>query len=142
MRAISLRASADMSGIPTLDEAIDACDTIRRFLDGVDATFRRSRVQTPPASGPEPTEGAEKTQSHNNGKTPTWPGRIRAILREANEPLAAKDIISIYNQRHDSGDSSPEEVVKRLRSVLWQMKVRGQLSHDEAGKYGLKEKPP
>lgn len=133
MRAISLETSTDMPSIPTLDEAIDACDTLRRFLEGVDATFRSSRVQKPPAPRAAPTESSA---SHNNVKTATWPERVRAVLREANEPLAAKDIIRIYNERHDSGGSSTEEVVKRLRSVLWQMKERGQLSHDKTtGKY-------
>jgi hypothetical protein len=132
--------STDMPGIPTLDEAIDACDTLRRFLEGVDATFRRSRVQKPPASRPEPTESAGKTASQGNSKTATWPDRVRAILRDANEPLAAKDIITIYRESHDSGESSAEEIGKRLRSVLWQMKERGQLSHDKTtGKY--QEKP-
>jgi hypothetical protein len=92
--------STDMPSIPTLDDAIDACDTLRRFLEGVDATFRRSRVQEPPAPRPEAAESAGKTAPHGNGKTATWPDRVREILREATEPLAANEIIRLYNNRH------------------------------------------
>ncbi|MCA1600830.1 MAG: hypothetical protein LC776_03990 [Acidobacteria bacterium] len=81
--------------------------------------------------------------AHGNMKAATWPDRVRAILREANEPLAAKDVIRMYSERHDSGESSPEEVGNRIRSVLWQMKDRGHLSHDKTtGKYQLKEERP
>ncbi|MGH9892975.1 MAG: hypothetical protein ACREA0_13490, partial [bacterium] len=59
-------------------------------------------------------------------------------------------IIRIYIERHDIGESTREEIVKRLRSVLWKMKKRDQLSQDrKTGKYRLmmesiqdKEKPP
>lgn len=131
---------SDMSHIPTLDEAIDACDTLKRFLAGLDATFRSSRVQKPVTPRFESAESAEKIVAHGkNIKIATWPERVRAILREADEPLAAKDIIGMYNERHDAGDPSPEDVGNRIRSVLWQMKGRGQLSHDETnGKYQLK----
>lgn len=139
MRAHLSEMWTDMPAIRTLDEAIDACDTLRHFLDGIETTFRSSRV----APRPEAAETAGKAATHGNSKTATWPERIGAILREANEPLAATDIIRIYKDRHDSGDSSPEEVGKRVRSVLWKMKERNQLSHDRtSGKYRLKEKPP
>ena len=140
---LSLETVTDMQSIPTLDEAIDACDTLRRFLEGVDATFRRSRVrQEPPAPPAEPAESTGKTAPHASDKTATWPDRVREILREAIEPLTASEIIRLYNERHHS-EESPEKIGNRIRSVLWQLKGRGQLSHDEpSGTYRLKESPP
>lgn len=137
-----------MPGIPTLDEAIDAVDTLKSFLEGIEATFRSSRVQKPAVPRHDGPESLGRTESHDNGKTATWPDRVGAIL--ANEPLAAKDIIRIYIERHDIGESTREEIAKRLRSVLWKMKKREQLSQDrKTGKYRLmiesiqdKEKPP
>ena len=119
MRAIITEMSADMPAIPTLDDAIDACDTLRRFLEGVDATFRRSRVQQePPAQEPpeppaEPAESVGKTAPHANDKASTWPDRVREILREATEPLAAGEIIRQYSERHES-----EESRKRLGTAF------------------------
>ncbi len=131
-----------MLGSPTLDEAIDACDTLKRFLEGLDATFRSSRVRNQDVPRPEPEESARKAAEHGNSKTPTWPDRVRAILREANCPLPASEIIRLYNERHDS-DESPEKIGNRIRSVLWQLKGREELDHDGTnGKYRLKDKPP
>ncbi len=61
-----------MLGSPTLDEAIDACDTLKRFLEGLDATFRSSRVRNQDVPRPEPEESARKAAEHGNSKTPTW----------------------------------------------------------------------
>ena len=98
--------------------------------------------QEPPAPPADPAESAGKTASHANDKPSTWPERVREILREATEPLAASEIIGLYTERHDS-EESPEKIGNRIRSVLWQLKGRGQLSHDETtGKYRLKERPP
>lgn len=124
-----------MPNIPTLTEARDAIDTLRRFVDGLEATFGAIRSPSHPIV---PQGQASKAPVEEREPSTTWPDRVRVILRDANRPLEPKDIIEEYRKRQWVGGSLPDDLGNRIRSVLWQLKRRGELNHDaRTGRYRL-----
>lgn len=121
-----------MPNMPTLAEALEAADLLRRFLDGIGQVFR--------AGGAESSKPTHSRAKHLNSRVPrTMKDRVLAILREVGRPLRPVEITDEYMNRGWPTKGKTERKLSNLiRSTLAFLKKQNKVIHDEeSGQYGV-----
>lgn len=116
---------------PTLDEAIEAADTIERFLDGVRDLLAPLRGHHAPSPGlPPPSLSPAAVDDL------TWKDKVTEILKEAGRPLRPIEISNEYTRR--GWTAKRGKLGHMIRATLAFMKREGLVRHDsEKGTYSL-----
>ncbi len=116
-----------MPNMPTVTEAQQAVDTLRRFVDGLSQLFAATTT----------TSATPQVKAGSPTATPkTWKDKVLAILTSSGGPMAPRDVTARYKaQGWPIPDGS--KVGNLIRSTLAHLKKDGEVVVDGDGRYRL-----
>ena len=112
-----------MPNMPTVAEARQAMEVLRRFLDGLNEVFA---APSGPLAGPRSRSGLGAVINRRNVPK-TWKDRVLAIMESMGQPVRPRDLTSEY-ERLGWPRPAGTNVSNLIRSTLVHLKKAGQIS--------------